>query len=228
MAILNPTLACADILHLSSDIQELLAGGAKMLHIDIMDGHYVPNICLSFDQARSIKEAFPGIPMDLHLMVSEPFGWLEQLEQLRPEMAAFHLDATSFPLRMVRSIKKLHIRAGIALNPVQPAAFLEELLEELDYVLLMGVEPGFSGQTFYGPVHEKIRELALLRERRNPSMKIMVDGGINFENGPLCAGEGADILVGGAFVCFGQPEGVRQSAGRFAGLISETEKEKKA
>ena len=195
-----------------------------MLHIDIMDGHYVPNICLSFEQARAIRSAFPHVPMDLHLMVTEPFQWLKELETLRPDMAAFHLDATSFPLRMLRSIRERGIRAGVVLNPVQPVSMLEEILGELDYVLLMGVEPGFSGQIFYEPGLEKIRELSSLRTRQNRSFSIMVDGGVDFTNGPVCAREGADILVGGAFVCFGQPEGIRGSASRFVAAI-DTKKE---
>mgnify|MGYP001623053541 CR=1 FL=1 len=227
MAILNPTLACADILHLYRDIEEAVAGGAKMLHIDIMDGHYVPNICLSFEQAGAIRRAFPKIPMDIHLMVTEPFHWLGELDKLKPEMASFHLDATSFPLRMARSIRSLGIHAGVVLNPAQPVSLLLEILEELDYVLLMGVEPGFSGQIFYPPIHTKIRELAELRKKINPGLKIMVDGGIDFENGPVCASEGADILVGGAFVCFGQPDGIRKSAGRFVRAV-ETEMEETA
>lgn len=215
MAILNPTIACADILHLSRDIEELIAGGAGMLHIDIMDGHYVPNICLSFAQAQAIRRAFPEIPMDVHLMVTDPFRWLENLEVLRPRMAAFHVDATPFPLRMLRRLKELDISAGVALNPAQPVSVLEEIAGELDYVLLMSVDPGFSGQAFYQQTYRRLEELQELRRRMRPELRIMVDGGIDFENGPVCARAGADILVGGAFVCFGQPEGIRQSAARF-------------
>lgn len=219
MAILNPTLACADIMHLSKEIEEVVAGGAQMLHIDIMDGHYVPNICLSFDQARAVRNAFPQMPMDIHLMVTEPFQWLDELEKLKPEMAAFHLGTTPFPLRMVRCIQKMEIQAGIVLNPTQPVSMVEEILVDLNYVLVMGVEPGFSGQNFCKHVYEKIRELAELRKKNHLPFKIMVDGGINFENGPKCVEEGADILVGGAFVCFGQAEGISESARRFVRVI---------
>lgn len=215
MAILNPTIACADILHLSSDIEELIAGGAKMLHIDIMDGHYVPNICLSFGQAQAIRRSFPDIPMDVHLMVTDPFRWLNNLEALKPRMAAFHIDATPFPMRMIKSLKGLGIRAGAALNPAQPVSMLEEIAGELDYVLLMSVDPGFSGQPFYRQTYRRLEELCALRKRTQPELQIMVDGGIDFENGPACARAGADILIGGAFVCFGQAEGIRKASARF-------------
>ena len=219
MAILNPTIACADMLHLSSDIEAVITGGAKMLHIDIMDGHYVPNFCLSFDQALAIRRSFPDISMDVHLMVTDPFQWLSNLERLQPDMTAFHLDATSFPLRMIKSLKNIGILAGVAINPSQPTNILEELVKELDYVLLMGVEPGFSGQSFYKKTYRRIEELKEMQKRHEVEFQIMVDGGIDFETGSMCTKAGADILVGGAFVCFGQSEGIKRSTQRFVEAI---------
>ncbi len=223
MTILNPTLACADPLHLAREIDDVVAGGARMLHVDVMDGHYVPNLCLSFDQAAAIKRYRPDIPMDIHLMADRPFDWLGELERVHPEMASFHLDATPFALRMVKKIQALGIQAGVVLNPSQPVSLLDEVIDQVDYVLLMGVEPGFSGQRFFEQTYRRLAELDRLRKQRQLSFRILVDGGIDFENGPRCAALGADILVGGAFVCFGQPDGIEASARRFVQRLESTE-----
>lgn len=220
MAILNPTLACADPLHLADELDALVRGGAKMLHIDIMDGHYVPNLCLSFDQAAAIRRYCPQLPLDLHLMVEEPFSWLERLAELRPDYVSFHLDSTRFALRLAGRLRALGIRSGAALNPSQPLEALTEVLAQLDFVLLMGVEPGFSGQQFFPSTLDRIRDLAALRRERGLAFRIMVDGGIDHTNGPACAAAGADILVGGAFVCFGQADGVEASSRRFLTALS--------
>lgn len=219
MAILNPTMACADPLHLADNVDALVRGGAEMLHIDIMDGHYVPNLCLSFDQAAAIHRYCPRLPLDLHLMVDDPFAWLEQLEELAPGYTSFHLDSTPFALRLIDRLRNLHIRPGVALNPSQPLASLEEVLARVDFVLVMGVEPGFSGQRFLERTTERIRALAGLRQERGLTFSIMVDGGLDHTSGPACAQAGADILVGGAFVCFGQPDGIEQSCRRFLAAV---------
>lgn len=219
MTILNPTLACADPLHLARDIDAVAAGGAGMLHVDVMDGHYVPNFCLSLDQAAAIRAYRPELPVDVHLMVTDPFAWLDALAKVRPAMAAFHLDATPFALRMIQKLRDLGIRPGVVLNPSQPVELLAEVLDQVDYVLLMGVEPGFSGQQFLPRTLERLRKLDALRKERGLKLSIMVDGGIDHENGPLCARAGADILVGGAFVCFGQPDGVEAASRRFVEAV---------
>ena len=221
MAILNPTLACADPLHLARDLDALERGGAGLLHVDVMDGHYVPNLCLSFDQAAAIRRAKPGLPMDIHLMVTDPFAWLDKLAQVKPTHASFHLDATPFAVRLIGQIRALGIRPGVVLNPSQPAALLDEVLDQVDYVLLMGVEPGFSGQSFLPQTLRRLEQLDAERRRRQLGFQLMVDGGIDHENGPACARAGADILVGGAFVCFGQPDGVEASSRRFVRALAE-------
>lgn len=228
MTILNPTLACADPLHLARDIDAAAAGGAGMLHVDVMDGHYVPNFCLSLDQAAAIRAYRPDLPVDVHLMVTDPFAWLEPLAKIRPAMAAFHLDATPFARRMIARLRELDIRPGVVLNPSQPVELLDELLDKVDYVLLMGVEPGFSGQKFFPETYRRLEQLAARRRERNLQFSIMVDGGIDFENGPRCAALGADILVGGAFVCFGQPDGITASARRFVESLAAAQKKENA
>ena len=219
MAILNPTLAFADPLRLAEDVDALVRGGAEMLHIDIMDGHYVPNLCLSFDQAAAIRRYCPQLPMDLHLMVENPFAWLEQLAELAPDRVSFHLDSTPFALRFIDRLRALGIRPGAALNPSQPLGVLDEVLACVDFVLVMGVEPGFSGQRFLARTPERVGALAGLRRERGLAFSITVDGGVDHVNGPACAAAGADILVGGAFVCFGQPDGIEASSRRFLAAV---------
>ena len=172
MAILNPTLACADPLRLAEDVDALVRGGAEMLHIDIMDGHYVPNLCLSFDQAAAIRRYCPQLPMDLHLMVENPFAWLEQLAELAPDRVSFHLDSTPFALRFIDRLRALGIRPGAALNPSQPLGVLDEVLACVDFVLVMGVEPGFSGQRFLARTPERVGALAGLRRERGLAFSI--------------------------------------------------------
>lgn len=220
MAILNPTLACADPLHLARDLDALERGGAGMLHVDVMDGHYVPNLCLNFDQAMAIRRAKPDLPMDLHLMVTDPFAWLDKLRAVNPTHVSFHLDATPFALRLISQLRAMGIHPGVVLNPSQPTELLDPVLDQVDYVLLMGVEPGFSGQSFLPQTLSRLAELDAKRRQRKLSFQIMVDGGIDHENGPACARAGADILVGGAFVCFDQPDGVEASSRRFVQALA--------
>lgn len=213
--ILTPTLACADPMHLADDLDQLIAGGAGMWHIDVMDGHYVPNLCLNFDQAAAVKRYAPEIPLDVHLMVDRPFDWLPRLEALKPAYAAFHTDATPFALRLISQIRGMGIKPGVVLNPSQPVSCLEEVLPQVDYVLVMAVEPGFSGQPFMPSAYEKVAALNAIRMEKQMDFSIMVDGGVDHLNGPKLAALGADMLVGGAFVCFGQPRGITASARAF-------------
>lgn len=202
MAEFTVTLACADPLHLAEDIEAASQGGASGLHIDIMDGHYVPNLCMSFDQLEAIRHAYPEMPVDVHLMVTQPFEWLSALYKSRPQRVAFHLDATSFSRRLLCQLQKEKIQAGLVINPSQPLHNLRPMLDQLDYVVLMAVEPGFSGQVMLPDTTERIRRLAEMRKESGRDFSIMVDGGVNFTNGRECAAAGADILVGGALCCF--------------------------
>ena len=212
------TLACADPLHLARDIEASRQGGAAGVHIDIMDGQYVPNFCMNFDQAAAIRNAYPDLAMDLHLMVARPEQWLPALERLRPQSVAFHTDATSFSYRLLGQIHRLGAESGIALNPSQPVDIILPLISQLDYVLLMAVEPGFSGQSMLPETVDRIRELVRLRREKQKKWKILLDGGVDFANAPLCAAAGADVLVGGALCCFAQPD-VQQACRRLDSVL---------
>lgn len=224
MAIFAPTLACADPLNLEENMRLMEHAGAKMWHIDIMDGHYVPNLCFSFEQAIAIQR-ISSLPVDVHLMVQQPERWIGQLEYLRPHSVAFHVDATSFPIRMIRQLKERDIRPGIALNPGQPVSILKEILPLVDYILLMAVEPGYSGQRFLTNTFEKLKQLNWWRIEKKTSFSIMVDGGIDFENAPCCVRMGADILIGGTFVWGNQSEGIENACKSFINCIEIKEDE---
>ena len=216
MAGFTVTLACADPLCLGDDIEAARRGGAAGVHIDVMDGRYVPNLCMSFAQAGAIKESYPSLEMDIHMMVADPFCWVEELVRLQPQRVAVHLDSTPFTYRFLERMKAAGISPGVAWNPSQPLELLFPLARRIEYVLLMAVEPGFSGQSMLQETYQRIAALDAWRRREGLGFRIMVDGGVDLENGSLCVKAGADILVGGAFVCFGQEGGVAAACRRLA------------
>ena len=215
----SPSLACSDPFLWGETIDQLQQAGADLLHMDVMDGHYVPNLCFSLDQIGSVRRRC-SLPMDLHLMVTDPFDYVEPLGRLGVEYAAFHLDSTPFPLRLAGELRRRHIKAGLALNPSQPAALAEHILPYIDYILLMSIEPGFSGQPFIEETYSKLSHLASLRQKLGLSFKIFVDGGIGREEAKRCAKAGADVLCLGMFACFGQPKSVGDAYREFVECVN--------
>lgn len=207
--LVNPTLACGDWLNLRKDLDALKKTGCGILHIDVMDGHYVPNLCFNLEQLRAIKREYPFL-LDVHLMVSDPGNYLEPLAKAGADFVSFHLDAVSFPVRLARQAKALGMRVGMVLNPKERPEVVEHLLTEMDFVLVMGVEPGFSGQRFLPSVYEKLEKLSALRQALHPSLLLEVDGGIDAQNGPECRKRGADMLVSGVFGVFSRKNGVQE------------------
>ena len=149
-------------------------------------------------------------------MVADPFCWVEELVRLQPQRVAVHLDSTPFTYRFLERMKAAGISPGVAWNPSQPLELLFPLARRIEYVLLMAVEPGFSGQSMLQETYQRIAALDAWRRREGLGFRIMVDGGVDLENGSLCVKAGADILVGGAFVCFGQEGGVEAACRRLA------------
>ena len=199
--ILNPTLACADRMNLGRDVDTLMKLGTKLFHIDIMDGNYVPNLCLDFDTIRGIKKR-SDVPLDIHIMVTDPFAYLDRISEIGAEYLSFHMDATGYPLRLTREIRKRGIKPGIVINPGQTVNMLEYVIDEVDMVQVMSVEPGFAGQSFIPESLDKIEKLANIREKKNADFVISVDGGIDVLRGKQCAVKGADIIVVGALAIF--------------------------
>lgn len=142
----SPSLACADQLALASDIRQLMDCGLTTLHFDVMDGHYVPNLCLSLDTAASIRAAFPQAVLDVHLMATSPELYIDRLHDVGADYVTFHQNATSFALRTIASIHSAGMRAGVALNPSQRPEELLPLLPHTDLVLVMSIEPGFPAR----------------------------------------------------------------------------------
>jgi ribulose-phosphate 3-epimerase len=194
-----PSLLSADFLDLNKEISSLEKAGADMLHLDIMDGHFVPNLTFGFPVISQIKKRF-NLPLDAHLMVTNPELYFHKLAQIGVEYVSFHQETVYHSHRYVHMIKELNCKAGIALNPATPPQTLLPLLPDLDFVLLMSVNPGFGGQTFLPLVIDKILFLNSLRHKLGYSFEIEVDGGVNGENAAVLRESGADILVAGSYV----------------------------
>lgn len=192
-----PTLACADWMNLEKEIAVMDAAGVDSYHIDIMDGHYVPNLCFNLDILRGIRKV-SGTPVDVHLMVTNPLDYVDRLAACRAELACTHPDCCD-PGAFLDALEAKGIRKGLALSPEDALERLEPWLERLDYVLLMFVKPGFSGQKFRAEILEKLAALDALRCRRNLPLMIEVDGGVGWDNAAALVENGADLLVSGVF-----------------------------
>lgn len=191
-----PSLLSADFLHLSRDIEMLNDSQADWFHLDIMDGVFVPNISYGIPLVQSIHKMAKR-PLDVHLMIVKPERYFEKFYEAGADIITFHYEASTHIHRSVRQIKSLGIKAGIVLNPHTPVSFLEDILEDLDLVLLMSVNPGFGGQKFIEHTYSKIEKLRNMIDKNNLSTLIEIDGGINIENAPKLFATGADVLVAG-------------------------------
>ena len=194
-----PSILAADFGNLERDISMINQSESDWLHIDIMDGIFVPNI--SFGQAITKRMGeLCEKPLDVHLMIMQPERYVEQFRDAGAEIITVHYEACRHLHRTVSRIKELGMKAGVALNPHTPVSVLEEIAADLDLVLIMSVNPGFGGQKFIHASVDKVRSLVELRTRKNASFIIEVDGGVNMETGKLLAEAGAEALVAGSFV----------------------------
>lgn len=200
-----PSLLSADFAHLAEEVQDIERSGADLLHLDVMDGHFVPNLSFGVPVIQSIR-ACSTIPFDVHLMTYHPDMYFDGLEKAGVQMISFHAEAVTHHDRLIQDIKGRGIRAGMVLNPGTSLMVLDEVLPLLDFVLIMSVNPGFGGQKFISYSLEKIQRLhKLASEKGCQSLQIEVDGGVNSENAPLLKAAGADILVAGSSV-FGKKD----------------------
>ena len=195
------SLMCANYLHIEEDIKKLDKAKIDYFHIDIMDGHYVPNLAMNLNMIEQLKE-ITNTPMDIHLMVDNPEYYIKKLANLKVEYVSFHFSVSNYPLRLIDSFKEEGIKIGIAINPVENLDSIKYLLPELDYINIMSVEPGFFGQKFTESVLEKIVILKKAINKKKLCIPIEVDGNINQENAKLCIQKGAEILVLGSSSIF--------------------------
>ena len=196
-----PSLMCADLLQIESQVKELERAGARRFHVDIMDGRFVPNLGLNFDLVRQLRR-ITRAELDLHLMVEAPENYVEQILALDVDHISFHIEATSAPRRLGRAMRAAGAKTGIALNPSTPNQALQYVLDEFDYVVVMTVEPGFAGQKFIPAMYEKILAIRETLDAIRPGIDIEVDGGLDVESSSQCIRCGATILVGGTSSIF--------------------------
>ena len=194
-----PSLLASDFLNLESEMTRMEEAGADIFHLDIMDGQFVPNISYGIPVCEAISKK-TNIPLDVHLMTEDPDQFVEEFRDMGVEYLSFHIESTPHAHRLITHIKDNNMKAGIVLNPQTPVKDIEYVLDIVDFVLVMTVNPGFGGQSFIESGVKKIAELDSIRTRENYDYLIEVDGGINDETAKVCRDAGADLLVSGSYL----------------------------
>ena len=202
--IVSPSLLSADFLHLSKDIEMVNRSQADWFHLDIMDGVFVPNITYGLPVVSQIKK-MATTPLDVHLMIVQPERYVEAFHKAGADILTVHYETCTHLHRTIQQIKSQGMKAGVSLNPHTPVSLLEDVIEDIDVVLLMSVNPGFGGQSFIEQTINKVDKLKKLIMESNSHTLIEIDGGVNFETGKRLVNAGADALVAGSFV-FNSPD----------------------
>lgn len=197
--LVSPSLLSADFLNLQRDVEMLNNSEADWLHLDVMDGVFVPNISFGFPIMNLLQD-ITNKPLDVHLMIVQPEKFVDEVAAMGAYMMNVHYEACTHLHRVVQAIKAKGMKAGVTLNPHTPVALLNDIIEELDMVLLMSVNPGFGGQKFISNTLSKVDDLKNLIIQKNIETLIQVDGGVDLETGKLLVDAGADVLVAGSFV----------------------------
>jgi ribulose-phosphate 3-epimerase len=197
--LLAPSILSADFASLGEAVAAVERGGADLVHVDVMDGHFVPNITIGPDVVRAIKKV-ATVPLDVHLMITDPDRYLQAFAEAGASMISVHVEVLPHLHRTVHAIKALGVKAGVVLNPATPVVALDEIAPDLDYALVMSVNPGFGGQTFIPRSEAKIREVRALLDRCGNPAPVEVDGGIEQHTAARVVGAGARILVAGSAI----------------------------
>tara|TARA_B100000282_G_scaffold91025_1_gene63872 strand:- start:907 stop:1566 length:660 start_codon:yes stop_codon:yes gene_type:complete len=195
----SPSILSADFSKLGDDIKRLEQSGADMIHVDVMDGHFVPNLTIGPPVIKSLRK-YTKLPFDVHLMINPVHKYIKDYSEAGADIITFHPEATEDILETINLIKSLNKKVGISLNPNTKINAAEEHLDKVDLILIMSVHPGFGGQKFIEDVVQKIRDLDKIRKEKKLNFKIEIDGGINFETSKIAVDAGVDILVSGTTV----------------------------
>lgn len=212
---INPSILAADFANMQSELARI--SGADFAHVDVMDNHFVPNLTFGPQMVQRIQQTSP-IPLDVHLMITDPDRWAPGYAELGAASVTFHLEAASEPVRLARRLRDIGARAGVAVKPATPVEALFDMLDDVDQILVMTVEPGFGGQGFMPETMPKLRRLADEAHRRGSEVWLQVDGGISETTIGVAAEAGADTFVAGSAV-FGAADpdaaiaGLRRTAG---------------
>ncbi|APC48677.1 ribulose-phosphate 3-epimerase [Virgibacillus halodenitrificans] len=199
MTKIAPSILSANFANLGSEIQEVEQAGADYIHVDVMDGHFVPNITIGPLVTEAIRPV-TELPLDVHLMINDPDRYIPAFAQAGANIITVHQEVSKHLHRTIQLIKDNGVKAGVVINPATPAEFLLPILSDVDMVLVMTVNPGFGGQSFIHGMLEKIKLLAQWRNEKNLSFEIEVDGGVNSSTAKLCTDAGADVLVAGSAI----------------------------